>query len=84
MKENNVQNRMTGAFEPANNEEANGEIMGRCNALHDWLMVESQSKYFSSDNRTICTLMGFIDVIRAHERFVSEMEAQNDENDATS
>ena len=83
MKENNVQNRMTGAFEPADNAEANGEIMGRCNALHDWLMVESQSKYFGSDNRTICTLMGFIDVIRAHERFVAEMEEKENEGEAS-
>ena len=62
------------AFVPANNDEANGEIMGRCNALHDWLMKDAEDKYFSNDNEMVCTLMGFSDVIRHHEECLAEME----------
>lgn len=54
------------AFIPETNDEANGEIMGRCNALHDWLMKEADSKYFSMDCQMVCTLMGFHDVIPHH------------------
>lgn len=68
----------TGAFTPENNAEANGEIMGRCNALHDWLMKDAEDKYFSSDNKMVCTLMGFADVIRHHEEYVAEMEKASD------
>ena len=68
------------AFVPANNDEANGEIMGRCNALHDWLMKDAEDKYFSSDNKMVCTLMGFADVIRHHEEFVAEMEKASGAN----
>lgn len=65
-----------GRFVPQNNEEANGEIMGRCNALHDWLMKEAEGKYFSSDNKMVCTLMGFSDVIRYHAKCLEEIEAK--------
>ena len=65
-----------GRFVPQNNEEANGEIMGRCNALHDWLMKEAEGKYFSSDNQMVCTLMGFADVIRHHAECLEEIEAK--------
>lgn len=82
MKENKVQNRMTGAFEPANNEEANGEIMGRCNALHDWLMAEAHEKYFTSSNEMVCILMGFNDVLRARDRFEEEAKKNEDEASA--
>ena len=37
----------TSAFVPANNDEANGEILGRGNALHDWLMLHAEDNYFS-------------------------------------
>lgn len=60
------------AFIPESNEEANGEIMGRCNALHDWLNAEAiknseseyRSKPLSDDLQTVCVLMGFRDVLR--------------------
>ena len=68
------------AFIPETNEEANGEIMGRCNALHDWLMKEAEDKYFSSDNKMVCTLMGFADVIRHHEDWLAEMEKASGAN----
>lgn len=67
-----------GAFVPANNDEENGQIMGRCNALHDWLMlqVKRERKYYtvclSDELRTVCTLMGFTDVLAAAE--VAEKE----------
>lgn len=65
-----------GRFVPQNNEEANGEIMGRCNALHDWLMKEAEGKYFSMDCQMTCTLMGFHDVIRHHAECLEEIEAK--------
>ena len=62
----------TRAFVPENADEANGEIMGRCNALHDWLNAEAiqnsgseyRSKPLSDDLQTVCVLMGFRDVLR--------------------
>lgn len=63
------------AFIPANNDEANGEIMGRCNALHDWLMKDAEDKYFSSDCQMVCTLMGFRDVVEHHIEYVEELRA---------
>lgn len=63
------------AFIPESNEEANGEIMGRCNALHDWLMKEAEGKYFSLDCQMVCTLMGFHDVIPHHIECLAEIEA---------
>lgn len=69
-----------GRFTPANNDEANGEIMGRCNALHDWLMKDAEDKYFSSDCQMACTLMGFADVIRHHEDWLAEMEKASGAN----
>lgn len=69
-----IEKRGTGAFTPANDAEANGEIMGRCNALHDWLMVEAESQYLPSSLMTVSTLMGFADVIRHHEEYMAEME----------
>lgn len=69
-----------GRFTPANNDEANGEIMGRCNALHDWLMKDAEDKYFSSDNKMVCTLMGFADVIRHHEDWLAETEKASGAN----
>jgi hypothetical protein len=55
----------TGAFVPQTNEEANGEILGRCNALHDWLMNEAESGYYSSIYKEVCIIMGFVDVMKA-------------------
>lgn len=65
-----------GRFVPQNNEEANGEILGRCNALHDWLMKEAEGKYFSMDCQMVCTLMGFSDVIRHNAECLEEIEAK--------
>ena len=73
-----IEKHNTGAFTPANDAEANGEIIGRCNALHDWLMKDAEDKYFSSDNKMVCTLLGFADVIRHHEEYVAEMEKASD------
>lgn len=55
----------TGIFVPQTNEEANGEILGRCNALHDWLMNEAKSGYLSSIYKDVCIIMGFVDVLEA-------------------
>ncbi len=57
-----IEKRSTGAFTPANDAEANGEIIGRCNALHDYLMTETEG-YFSYSMRLVCIIMGFADVI---------------------
>jgi len=65
----------TSAFVPANNDEANGEILGRCNAMHDWMMLHAEDNYFSSDCKTVCVLMGFTDVIRHHIQYVEELKA---------
>jgi len=67
-----VVRKQPGAFTPANEVEANGEIMGRCNALHDWLMSEALDPYFSSYQKMTCILMGFNDVLEAHEQYVTE------------
>lgn len=49
---------------PETKEEAFGELMGRVNTLRNWLMDQaSVSAYFSSDQRMVCILMGFQDVI---------------------
>lgn len=61
----------TGKYTPQTNEEANGEIMGRCNALHDWLynyaIGRSKSQYVTdpldTDLRIVAALMGFEDVL---------------------
>lgn len=58
----------TGAFVPQTNEEANGEILGRCNALHDWLMNEAKSGYSLSTYMEVCVLMGFTDVLDAMKK----------------
>lgn len=57
----------TGAFVPQTNEEANGEILGRCNALHDWLMNEAKHCYVSSTYKEVCVIMGFADVLEVIE-----------------
>ena len=67
-----VLKRQPGKFNPANEAEANGEIMGRCNALHDWLMSEAHTDYFISDQVMCCILMGFSDVLEAHEQHKNE------------
>lgn len=49
---------------PETKEEAFGELMGRVNALRNWLMNEANnSTYFSYDERMVCVLMGFQDVV---------------------
>lgn len=49
---------------PETKEEAFGELMGRVNALRNWLMNEANnSAYFSNDERMVCILMNFYDVI---------------------
>ena len=60
-----------GYYVPETKEEANGEIIGRCNALHDWALMQAESRkgsaYFtdvlSSDLHMVCVLMGFADVL---------------------
>ena len=54
-------------FIPADNSEANGEIMGRCNALYDVCMREANGKYFGSDLKMVCSIMGFNDILRKVE-----------------
>lgn len=56
-----------GFYIPEGNDEANGEIMGRSNALHDWLAYQA-SGFLGNDLRTVCVLMGFKDVIRYADR----------------
>ena len=50
---------------PETKEEAFGELMGRVNTLRNWLMdtASGSDYYFSGDQRMVCTLMGFRDVI---------------------
>lgn len=58
-------------YVPANNDEANGEIMGRCNALHDWLMAKAKERStyehltepLYGDLLTVAVLMGYTDVL---------------------
>lgn len=60
-----------GAFVPASNAEANGEIMGRANALHDWLMAKAKERStyehlpepLYGDLLTVAVLMGYTDVL---------------------
>lgn len=69
----------TGAFVPQTNEEANGEILGRCNALHDWLLNEAKSGYLSSIYKEVCIIMGFVDVLeamKAHEDALAVKERE--------
>lgn len=54
-------------YVPQNNDEANGEIMGRCNALYDVCMREANGKYFGSDLKMVCSIMGFNDILRKVE-----------------
>lgn len=69
-----IEKRSTGAFTPENNAEANGEIMGRCNALHDYLMAETEG-YFSSSLRMVCIIMGFTDVLAAADEYDKKEKA---------
>ena len=49
---------------PETKEEAFGELMGRVNTLRNWLMDKAlHSSYFGNDQRIVCVLMGFQDVI---------------------
>ena len=64
--------RQPGKYNPANEAEANGEIIGRCNALHDWLMSEARNQYFSDDQVMCCILMGFSDVLEDREEYKNE------------
>lgn len=60
---------------PETKEEAFGELMGRVNTLRNWLMdTASGSDYFSGDQRMVCTLMGFRDVIDAANAKKEEKE----------
>ena len=68
--------RQPGKFNPANDAEANGEIMGRCNALHDWLMSEARTQYFSGDQVMCCILMGFSDVLEDREEYEKEKASE--------
>ena len=69
-----IEKRSTGAFTPANDAEANGEIIGRCNALHDYLMTETEG-YFSYSMRLVCIIMGFADVIAAADEWEKKEKA---------
>lgn len=56
-----------GAFVPESPEQTFGEIMGRVNALHDWMLVRAASRKamgFSRDEDMayIAALMGFEDL----------------------
>jgi len=60
-----------GHIVPANNDEANGELIGRVNALHDWLKLLAldrvEHNYPSALNtelEMVCTLLGFSDLLR--------------------
>ncbi len=76
----------TGAFTPENNAEANGEIMGRCNALHDVLLdiakVNAKSEWrkepLDSDLRLICLIMGFTDALAVEMEQPEEKEKASD------
>ena len=62
-----------GYYIPETNAETNGEIMGRCNALHDWLVSDVRNSItkgytVSSDMKTIAAIMGFSDIIDVIER----------------
>ena len=64
---------------PENDAAADGEIMGRCNALHDWLMMEAMDgKFFSSGMTMAAYIMGFEDVIREIRRVDAE-QAKDEE-----
>lgn len=55
-------------YVPENDTQELWQLSGRVNALHDWLMKEATSgQYFSSDQAMVCILMGFNDVLEAHE-----------------
>lgn len=61
-------------FVPENNAEANGEILGRCNVLHDWVKSEALKRINYGLNpldeglRMICTIMGFADILSLNEK----------------
>ena len=60
---------------PETKEEAFGELMGRVNTLRNWLMDQaSVSTYFSCDQRMVCILMGFQDVVCAADAKKEEKE----------
>lgn len=69
-----IEKRSTGAFTPANDAEANGAIIGRCNALHDYLMAETEG-YFMSGMRMVCIIMGFADVLAAADEYDKKEKA---------
>lgn len=54
---------------PENDTQELWQLSGRVDALHAWLMNEAsdEKKYFSSDQTMVCILMGFNDVLKAHE-----------------
>ena len=72
---NGIKTTEIGAYEPENRDEANGEIMGRCNALHDYLLDLARqnaasawrSEPLDSDLRTVCLIMGFADALNVEK-----------------
>lgn len=55
-----------GAYVPETDGQQIGEMMGRANALHDWLRYKATG-YLDADLRTVCVLMGYKDVLEAKE-----------------
>jgi len=73
----------TGHIIPANNDEANGELIGRVNALHDWIEKEANDRVKSSydfsealscDLQTVCVLMGFSELLKIKTKKEKEKE----------
>lgn len=77
-----IEKNSTGIFVPENNDESNGEIMGRCNALHDVLLdtakanarSEWRKEPLDSDMRLVCLIMGFDDVLAIEKEQPEEKE----------
>ena len=83
-----IEKNSTGIFVPENNDESNGEIMGRCNALHDVLMdsakrnarTDWRSAPLDSDLRMVCIIMGFDDVLAIEKEQPEEKEKASGAN----
>lgn len=55
-----------GQYCPETDAQSLWEIIGRVNALHD-VMLDRTHAYFSSSDREVCLIMGFLDVIAEAE-----------------
>lgn len=54
-------------FVPETKDEAFGEMMGRYNALRNWLLQKARTSYFDSDMSAVATILGYTDVLRVAE-----------------